>query len=148
MRLDSEPDRPGGEPPEPDADAPREPMARPEMPEPTRRNAEVAFGCEADGDDYRLTSGWEDVVADPSRALGRVHMLSATSGGVKLVGIRPGSGPATCGFQTSDTVLSVNGQGVDSEPAALELFEALSGETSWLFVVDRRGQAMEWTVRL
>jgi hypothetical protein len=126
----------------------REVPDRPVPPSPMRRGAEVVFGCEADGDDYRLSSGWEDVLDDPERALGRVHMLGARDGGVKIVGVRPGSGPATCGFETADTVLSVNGNGVDSEPGAFELFDELSGESSWLFVVERRGQTMEWTVRL
>lgn len=69
--------------------------------------------------------------------------------GFRFVNIQPDSIYTKLGFQVGDVIRSVNGQPIDSPAKALELYNALKGDTQIRMNVERNGrpQDMEYQVR-
>ena len=131
-------------------DHPTDHAAPEEREAPERPEHGVQFQCEPDGDDFILTSGYEDARRSPVEAVGRVQLLPSRGGaeGIKILGIRRDSGPESCGFQNGDTVHSVNGETFRAEDDVMMMIPGLADDPPWDIEVTRRGELLTWQVRL
>ena len=95
--------------------------------------------------DYQVSRAMIDKeLADPAKlqreARAVPHFKDNQYGGVKLVGVRPGSLYRTLGIRSGDIITGVNGIKIDNPGKALELVEQLRKSSNITVDVERRGQ--------
>jgi type II secretion system protein C len=95
--------------------------------------------------DYQVSRSMIDKeLADPAKlqreARAVPHFKDNQYGGVKLVGVRPGSLYRTIGIRSGDIITGVNGTRIDNPGKALELIEQLRKSTNITVDIERRGQ--------
>jgi type II secretion system protein C len=95
--------------------------------------------------DYSVSRAMIDKeLADPAKlqreARAVPHFKDNQYGGVKLVGVRPGSLYRTLGIRSGDIITGVNGTRIDNPGKALELVEQLRKSTNITVDIERRGQ--------
>lgn len=127
----------------------------PEMVEPPPPGAgmpgmETELKCEADGDDFVLIAGYEEARRNPFESMGRIQILPSRGGaeGIKILGVRKGSGAESCGFQNGDTVHGVNAEEFRGEEDVMAVLPSLVEDPPWDIEVTRRGELLTWQVRL
>ena len=109
------------------AERPAEMDERPPPPGAGMPGMETELLCEPDGDDFVLIAGYEEARMNPIEAMGRIQLLPSRGGaaGVKLLGIRKGSGAESCGFQNGDTVHGVNDEEFRGEEDVMAVIPVL-----------------------
>lgn len=81
---------------------------------------------------------FDAAVADPG-SLSRQVSIGPTRGGYRLNRVAPGSPIAQLGFRAGDTIISVNGNRLDDDLAALSLYTELGSTSRYSIVYERGG---------
>ncbi len=108
---------------------------------PTVAQCATAASCTLD------RKAFDAAVDDPS-SLSRQVAIAPTTGGYKLTRVAPGSQVAQLGFRTGDTIVSVNGNRLDDDLAALALYAGLGSTSRYTVVYERGGVRATKTVTL
>lgn len=139
----------------PEVRAPATATTDPEKPGRTRGALppELAAGIRQVGEGiYEVDRSTIAAILAQPRLLGPVRPAMASEGGrpagVRLSGIRPGSGLALLGLQSGDRLVQVNGADVSDTRAMVQLYAGLQSASHVSATVNRGGQTIPLELRL
>jgi general secretion pathway protein C len=89
-----------------------------------------------------------DVMERQREIVGSVRVAPSKDGGLRLMGIRPGSLLGTLGMENGDTLRSINGFDLSDPKSALEAYARLQQADRLTVSVERRGQPMNIDVKI